>query len=259
MKKHTGTNNTTTVIPHFILWLILLCSCQFQIEAACGSCLVSTVIGAGVSNNYGLNRHHNHHHRGLKEFPPLLRNRLLMLSTRNHHHSATAQSVLIYLALNRLSTHFGCNVASGVLPVRVPSISSNTHIHQGYNSDRFWTSSSSKNGTKDLESKDAEQTNEGDDSNVANGEKSKSSSTNEVSAGMVGAIGIYKNFISPLLPPACRFLPTCSQYGVQAIEEFGPQKGSVLTAWRLLRCSPFGGKGYDPPRWPPVSYTYGSY
>lgn len=47
---------------------------------------------------------------------------------------------------------------------------------------------------------------------------------------------------------ACRFLPTCSQYGVQAIEEFGPQKGVILTAWRILRCSPLGGKGYDPPR-----------
>ena len=76
---------------------------------------------------------------------------------------------------------------------------------------------------------------------------------------MVATIGVYKNFISPLLPPACRFLPTCSTYGVQAIEEFGPTKGAILTGWRLLRCSPLGGKGYDPPRWPPVSYTYSSY
>ena len=80
-----------------------------------------------------------------------------------------------------------------------------------------------------------------------------------VSSAMVASIGFYKNFISPLLPPACRFLPTCSQYGVQAIEEFGPTKGAILTAWRLARCSPFGGKGYDPPRWPPVRYNYGSY
>lgn len=80
-----------------------------------------------------------------------------------------------------------------------------------------------------------------------------------LTSAMVATIGVYKNFISPLLPPACRFLPTCSQYGVQAIEEFGPTKGAVLMAWRLLRCSPFGGKGYDPPRWPPVKYTYGSY
>jgi uncharacterized protein len=81
----------------------------------------------------------------------------------------------------------------------------------------------------------------------------------EMSAAMIASIGFYKKIISPLLPPACRFLPTCSQYGVQAIEQFGPSKGAILTAWRLLRCSPFGGKGYDPPRWPPVPYTYGSY
>merc|ERR1712157_222185 len=81
---------------------------------------------------------------------------------------------------------------------------------------------------------------------------------NELSGAMIGAIGFYKYWISPLLPPACRFVPTCSQYGVQAIKEYGPSKGAVLTTWRLLRCSPFGGKGYDPPKWPPVPYQYGS-
>ncbi len=88
---------------------------------------------------------------------------------------------------------------------------------------------------------------------------SKSGSDEVMSSSMIMAIGFYKKFISPLLPPACRFLPTCSQYGVQAIEKFGPTKGLVLTAWRLARCSPFGGKGYDPPIWPPVPYWYGSY
>ena len=80
-----------------------------------------------------------------------------------------------------------------------------------------------------------------------------------MTAGMTGAIGFYKGWISPILPPACRFVPTCSQYGVQAIQEFGPTKGALLTAWRLMRCSPLGGKGYDPPRWPPVPYNYASY
>lgn len=78
-------------------------------------------------------------------------------------------------------------------------------------------------------------------------------------SAMVASIGFYKKFISPLLPPACRFVPTCSQYGVQAIEKYGPTKGGILTAWRIMRCSPFGGKGYDPPKWPPVFYTYSSY
>jgi hypothetical protein len=80
-----------------------------------------------------------------------------------------------------------------------------------------------------------------------------------MSSSMVASIRFYKFWISPLLPPACRFVPTCSIYGMQAIKEFGPYKGAILTAWRILRCSPFGGKGYDPPRWPPVFYTYSSY
>lgn len=82
---------------------------------------------------------------------------------------------------------------------------------------------------------------------------------NGMSTAMIASIGFYKNVISPLLPPACRFVPTCSQYGVQAIKEFGSEKGVILIAWRILRCSPFGGKGYDPPQWPPVSYTHSSY
>jgi uncharacterized protein len=82
---------------------------------------------------------------------------------------------------------------------------------------------------------------------------------NSMSLAMLGMIGFYKKIISPLLPPACRFVPTCSSYGVQAIQEFGPTKGGILIAWRILRCSPFGGKGYDPPQWPPVSYTFSSY
>eukprot|EP00548_Thalassiothrix_antarctica_P018282 CAMPEP_0194189678 /NCGR_PEP_ID=MMETSP0154-20130528/59815_1 /TAXON_ID=1049557 /ORGANISM="Thalassiothrix antarctica, Strain L6-D1" /LENGTH=199 /DNA_ID=CAMNT_0038910951 /DNA_START=12 /DNA_END=611 /DNA_ORIENTATION=+ len=89
--------------------------------------------------------------------------------------------------------------------------------------------------------------------------KEKEEDKNLVSGAAINAIRFYKYWISPLLPPACRFVPTCSQYGVQAIEEHGPAKGAVLTSWRLLRCSPFGGRGYDPPKWPPVAYNYGSY
>jgi putative membrane protein insertion efficiency factor len=98
-----------------------------------------------------------------------------------------------------------------------------------------------------------------EDDNEYDDEEEKGTGTKPVTSAMVATIGIYKNLISPLLPPACRFLPTCSAYGVQAIEEFGPSKGGVLTVWRILRCSPFGGRGYDPPKWPPVAYNYGSY
>lgn len=61
----------------------------------------------------------------------------------------------------------------------------------------------------------------------------------------------YKTAISPLLPPACRFQPTCSVYAMDAYTKYGVGKGTVLTTWRLMRCNPFGGSGYDPVRWPP--------
>jgi len=76
---------------------------------------------------------------------------------------------------------------------------------------------------------------------------------------LLGSIQFYKNFISPVLPRACRFLPTCSTYGLEAIQTYGATKGTILTAWRIFRCSPFGGKGYDPPVWPPVPYNFKSY
>ena len=57
---------------------------------------------------------------------------------------------------------------------------------------------------------------------------------------------LYKRFLSPLLPQACRFHPTCSVYAVQAIDRHGPFKGSYLAARRLLRCHPFHPGGFDP-------------
>jgi uncharacterized protein len=56
----------------------------------------------------------------------------------------------------------------------------------------------------------------------------------------------YKRLISPMLPQACRFVPTCSEYAMEAVERHGVMRGSVLAAGRLLRCHPFGGAGYDP-------------
>jgi uncharacterized protein len=58
----------------------------------------------------------------------------------------------------------------------------------------------------------------------------------------------YKKFISPLLPPSCRFYPTCSEYGIEAISKYGVFKGGTMTAWRILRCNPFSKGGYDPVR-----------
>lgn len=56
----------------------------------------------------------------------------------------------------------------------------------------------------------------------------------------------YQKFISPGLPPSCRFTPSCSQYALEAVAKYGALKGSWLAARRLVRCHPFNPGGYDP-------------
>ena len=62
----------------------------------------------------------------------------------------------------------------------------------------------------------------------------------------IGLIRVYKYLISPILPNACRYTPTCSQYAEEAIRKYGPLKGSWKAAKRISRCHPWGGHGYDP-------------
>ena len=59
-------------------------------------------------------------------------------------------------------------------------------------------------------------------------------------------LGIYKAVVSPFLPPACRFEPTCSQYAAQAVEKHGAIKGTWMGIMRILRCQPFCKGGHDP-------------
>ena len=59
-------------------------------------------------------------------------------------------------------------------------------------------------------------------------------------------ICFYRKYLSPARPPCCRFVPTCSEYAVQAITKYGALKGSWLALRRLLRCHPFHKGGYDP-------------
>lgn len=61
-----------------------------------------------------------------------------------------------------------------------------------------------------------------------------------------GAIHIYRLCLAPLLPGQCRYLPSCSQYGLEALHQHGPAHGSWLILRRLLRCHPWGGHGFDP-------------
>ncbi|MDP4290288.1 MAG: membrane protein insertion efficiency factor YidD [Bacteroidota bacterium] len=63
---------------------------------------------------------------------------------------------------------------------------------------------------------------------------------------LILVIRFYQYTISPLLPPSCRYTPSCSAYGVEAIRKYGPFKGGWLTIKRISRCNPWGGSGYDP-------------
>jgi putative membrane protein insertion efficiency factor len=62
----------------------------------------------------------------------------------------------------------------------------------------------------------------------------------------IGAIRLYQRTLSRVTPPSCRFVPSCSQYGIEAIEKYGVVRGSLKTAWRIARCNPFSAGGYDP-------------
>ena len=67
-----------------------------------------------------------------------------------------------------------------------------------------------------------------------------------LAAVMLALIGFYRQWLSPFLGPRCRFIPTCSAYGLEAIQRHGPWKGGWLTLRRLLRCHPFTPCGCDP-------------
>ncbi len=68
-----------------------------------------------------------------------------------------------------------------------------------------------------------------------------------LSAVLVTGVRGYQWLIRPLLPPTCRFEPGCSEYFVLAVRKYGPIVGAVKGVWRIARCNPWGGCGYDPP------------
>ncbi|MBA3514646.1 MAG: membrane protein insertion efficiency factor YidD [Pyrinomonadaceae bacterium] len=63
---------------------------------------------------------------------------------------------------------------------------------------------------------------------------------------LISFLRFYKLALSPLLPPACRFVPSCSEYAMEAIDRYGSVRGSSLALKRLFRCHPFNPGGYDP-------------
>jgi uncharacterized protein len=65
---------------------------------------------------------------------------------------------------------------------------------------------------------------------------------------LMALLRIYKRWVSPLLPVACRFQPTCSEYMLQAVERYGALRGGLMGITRLLKCNPFHSGGFDPVR-----------
>ncbi|MBR4083342.1 MAG: membrane protein insertion efficiency factor YidD [Lachnospiraceae bacterium] len=63
---------------------------------------------------------------------------------------------------------------------------------------------------------------------------------------LITLIKWYRKYISPMKRTKCPYVPSCSEYGLEAIEKYGAIKGSLLAVWRILRCNPFSKGGYDP-------------
>jgi putative membrane protein insertion efficiency factor len=63
---------------------------------------------------------------------------------------------------------------------------------------------------------------------------------------LIKIIKLYQKYLSPLKSTKCPYIPTCSNYGIEAIDKYGVIKGGLLAVWRILRCNPFSKGGYDP-------------
>ncbi|MCD7709331.1 MAG: membrane protein insertion efficiency factor YidD [Clostridiales bacterium] len=63
---------------------------------------------------------------------------------------------------------------------------------------------------------------------------------------VIAMIRFYQKYLSPMKSTRCPYYPTCSHYGLEAIEKYGVVKGGALAAWRIMRCNPFSKGGYDP-------------
>ena len=69
---------------------------------------------------------------------------------------------------------------------------------------------------------------------------------NPIRQGTLFLLRAYKQMLSPMLMPACRYVPTCSEYAMEAVERYGVLRGGAKAAWRLLRCHPLAAGGVDP-------------
>ena len=126
-------------------------------------------------------------------------------------------------------------------------------------------SSSGRNEDDESDEKKEEEEEEGNSSSSSSSSSDSDKSSEEENKQQekdilvqlsLSLIDFYRNELSPFMPKSCRFIPSCSNYAFEAYTKYGAGKGFILTAWRIARCNPFGGRGYDPPRWPP-SFTRG--
>lgn len=68
-----------------------------------------------------------------------------------------------------------------------------------------------------------------------------------INSCLIGLVNVYRRLISPnKRAPSCKYIPTCSEYAIEALKKYGPFKGSYLTVKRIIRCNPFSKGGYDP-------------
>ena len=81
---------------------------------------------------------------------------------------------------------------------------------------------------------------------IEGGKNLSSDNSRGYDGAVVFLIKFYRRFISPLKKPSCRFTPSCSQYAIDAVREWGVLFGISLAIWRILRCNPFSAGGYDP-------------
>jgi len=142
-------------------------------------------------------------------------------------------------------------------------------VFAGASSSSF-TSLASSSGRNEDDESDEKKEEEEEEGNSSSSSSSSSSSDSDKSSKeenkqqekdilvqlSLSLIDFYRNELSPFMPKSCRFIPSCSNYAFEAYTKYGAGKGFILTAWRIARCNPFGGRGYDPPRWPP-SFTRG--
>ena len=211
-----------------------------------------------------LSPHHHHHHQQRRR-----RERRTNVTANTSAH-VNVDVVVAVKNRNRRKTRRG----EEALKLECSRCVFNHHHHRmggvfaGASSSSFTSlaSSSGRNEDDESDEKKEEEEEEGNSSSSSSSSSSDSDKSSEEENKQqekdilvqlsLSLIDFYRNELSPFMPKSCRFIPSCSNYAFEAYTKYGAGKGFILTAWRIARCNPFGGRGYDPPRWPP-SFTRG--